>query len=823
MSPPGATTRVKIRVRGAVQGVGFRPFIYREATARGLAGWVGNTGLGVVMEVEGARIDSFLSAIRTAPPRHAVITAIETEAVAPQGTRGFTIRASEMTAVRDAAITPDLATCDACLAEMFDPRDRRYRHPFISCTDCGPRYSILEDVPYDRARTTMRHFPMCAACRAEYRDPASRRFHAEPIACPDCGPRLELWDSAGRVVVADLAALGHAADALRAGRIVAMKGIGGFHLLVDARDAAAVRRLRDRKRRPDKPFAVMFATLADIAAECDPTPCEAALLTGPERPIVLSRWRRRSVAADVAPGNPWIGAFLPYTPAHHLLLRAVAGPLVATSANRSGEPIVFGEQDAIARLDGIADLFLVHDRPIVRPVDDSVLRVVGDRPLMLRRSRGFAPRQIAVPGLAPGILALGGHLKATIAVTRADGVVAGQHLGDLDGPDGRAVHAAAVAEARWLHGIAVRATARDLHPDHAARGAAPDLPARDVQHHIAHAAACMADNGLVPPVLAITWDGTGYGPDGTIWGGEFLRITETGWHRVARLRPFRLPGGEAAVREPRRAALGLLYEAFGDRGMAMTDLPAVAAFTAAERGVIHRMLARGVNAPWCSSAGRLFDAIAALCGVRQRATYEGEAAAELEWAADHATEAGDYALVLDEDTLPMTLDWSPALDAMIADLRSGRSVADIAAAWHRGLAAASVGVARHVGEPKVVLTGGCFQNARLTEAFAAALRAAGFVPYWHQWIPPNDGGLAVGQAVWAGWRQAEDHMPTGEMRAGEIPAGEFRTRETGAAATSAIKGRPGETRPMKTHGGGTRAADPWAADPWAAETRTGER
>ncbi len=758
-SCPIARRRLRVVVRGAVQGVGFRPFVYRQATALDLAGWVGNSAEGVTVEAEGdpGRIATLIQTIRESPPTNAFIAGIETCEIEPLGDDPFLIRASEALGARSAEILPDLATCEDCLRELFDPHDRRYLYPFINCTHCGPRYSIVEDIPYDRIRTSMRHFPMCSACRAEYESPADRRFHAEPNACPDCGPRLALWDAAGGAIARDRAALGVAATALRQGRIVAVKGIGGFHLLVDARDEAAVRRLRRRKGREDKPFAVMFPSLAELGASCEVGPVEEALLAGAARPIVLLRRSGGPVAPSAAPGNPWLGALLSYTPLHHLLMRELGFPVVATSGNLSGEPIVYLEAEAVARLGGIADLFLVHDRPIVRPIDDSVARIVCGRELILRRARGYAPSSIAVADAPPDILAVGGHLKATVALTRADGAVISQHLGDLETIAARAAHASAVTDASRLFGAAPRLVVRDLHPDYASSRAAEamGLPVVAVQHHVAHVAACMAEHGLAPPLLGVAWDGAGYGPDGTVWGGEFLLVTQAGWRRVAHLRRFRLPGGEAAAREPRRAALGLLYEAFGEDALAMTDLAPVAAFSAAERAVLRVMLARGANAPLCSSAGRLFDAFAALCGVRQISSYEGQAAAELEWAAEECAAGPGYEFAIRQakDPSPMIVDWQPALAAALADLRAQAAAGAISAALHRGLAAAIVAIARRVGEKRVVLTGGCFQNARLTEAAVAALREAGFDPVWHRQAPPNDGGIALGQAAWAGWRE----------------------------------------------------------------------
>jgi len=608
----------------------------------------------------------------------------------------------------------------------------------------------------------MRRFATCPSCRREYEDPADRRFHAEPNACAVCGPTLALWDAVGTSLATGDGALTAAAAALREGRIVAVKGIGGFHLFAGAQDDAAVRRLRLRKKRVEKPFAVMFPGLDAVRACCALGPEAEKLLMSRARPIVLLRRTGGDIAPSVAPDNARLGVLLPYAPLHHLLLTDLGLPVVATSGNLSDEPIVTDEHAALDRLAGIADLFLVHDRPILRPVDDSVAQIVCGRPQVLRRARGYSPAPVAFAGGAEGILAFGGHLKATVAVGRADGIVVSQHLGDLDTVTSCKAHGRALTDMARLNGIAPRRAVCDRHPDYASTRAArtSGLPVTTVQHHVAHAAACLAEHGLTPPALGVVWDGTGYGPDGTIWGGEFLHLGRNRWDRLAHLRTFRLPGGEVAVREPRRAALGLLYAAYGDEAFAMTDLPPVGAFSAAERDVLRTMLARGVNAPLTSSMGRLFDAFAALAGLRQETTYEGQAASALEWAA--AGLAGvtvdriyDFPLCETPDG-GMVLDWRSALEALIADCRAGVGAGPISAALHNGLARAIVAVAEHAGKRRVALSGGCFQNTRLTEAAVGALRAAGFEPVWHQAIPPNDGGIALGQAAWASWTEGGD-------------------------------------------------------------------
>ncbi len=748
--------RERIAVTGNVQGVGFRPFVWREASARGLAGHVVNTPEGVTLEVEGPAeaIDALVAALKDPPPPAATVT-LTRQVVEPTGETGFAIRDSALGGTRSAAVLPDLATCEECFAEISDPANRRHRYPFTNCTHCGPRYSIITDLPYDRQRTTMRRFVMCPDCQREYEDPADRRFHAEPNACPVCGPQLALWNGEGTVLAERDDALRAAAAALAEGSIVAVKGLGGFHLMADARNEDAVRALRRRKHREEKPFAVMFASLDALVEAADPTDTEVEVLTSRERPIVLVRQRPNALAGSVAPGNPLVGAMLPYTPLHHLLLDGLGFPVVATSGNRSDEPICTDELEALARLAGIADLFLVHDRPIERPVDDSVVRVIAGKPTVFRRARGLAPA-VAARGVRPGILAVGGHLKTTVALSTEAGVVLGQHLGDLDTIQARDAYDRGIADIQRLHDARPTLIARDMHPDYHSTRVAEGLAAPKVaiQHHLAHVASCMAEHGLEPPVLGVSWDGTGYGTDGTVWGGEFLLVTADGWRRVGYLRPFRLPGGEAAVREPRRSALGLLHAAFGADAFAMTDLAPVATFAPAERRALATMLERGLNAPVTTSAGRLFDAVAALLRLRQTTSHEGQAAMELEWAAEAGTAPHDkereYRIAITEENGVIILDWQPLVEALIADIRAGIARERAAAQFHDALALAIAATAARIGETTVVLSGGCFQNGRLTEKALTALNAAGLVPVRQERVPPNDGGLALGQAWWAG-------------------------------------------------------------------------
>lgn len=762
--PAAGRLRLKLAVRGAVQGVGFRPFVSRLAEELGLAGWVNNSPQGVFVEVEGAEpaLQQFLIRLPAEKPPHSSIQSLEATWLDTAGYQKFEIRPSATGGPKSALVLPDIATCPECLHELFDPANRRYLYPFINCTHCGPRFSIIEALPYDRANTTMKGFTMCPECRAEYEEPRDRRFHAQPNACPVCGPHVELWNPAGEAVFTNHDAVLAAAYAIRHGKIVAVKGVGGFHLLVNARTESAVQRLRQRKHREEKPFALLFPSLEAVRRACEVSDAEARLLTSPEAPIVLLRRRAapadgvcNPIAAAVTPGNPNLGVMLPSNPLQHLLMAVLKFPVVATSGNLSDEPLCIDEHDALGRLARIADWFLVHNRAIVRHVDDSIVRVVLDREQVLRRARGFAPLPVPVnfgahPRAAGAILGVGAHLKNAIALEVNGEVFVSQHIGDLETECASRTFRRVIADFEKLYEARPSAVAADLHPDYLSTRFAEGVKSRrhtGVQHHVAHVLSCMAENELAPPVLGVAWDGTGYGLDGTIWGGEFFLITKNDCQRVAHLRPFRLPGGDAAVKEPRRAAIGLLWQMLGDAVFDREDLPSVAAFSAAERTALKTMLKQKLNAPLTSSAGRLFDAVASLAGLRQVMRFEGQAAMELEFAlADTATdEACRFAPVNREaETI---LDWSPMIEEILEDVARGVSTGVISAKFHNALAEAVVAVARKVGVNRVALSGGCFQNRYLTERVVHRLRAEGFQPYWHQRVPPNDGGIALGQVA----------------------------------------------------------------------------
>ncbi|MBN2320534.1 MAG: carbamoyltransferase HypF [Acidobacteria bacterium] len=764
---------MQVSIRGAVQGVGFRPFVYRLASNMKLPGRVLNSPQGVFIEVEGQRADleAFLLRLQHEKPAPASIQSLEFSFLDPVGFADFKIRSSDPRGERSTLILPDIAVCAACLEEISDPDNRRYRYPFTNCTHCGPRFTIIESLPYDRPNTSMKSFEMCPECLREYEDPLDRRFHAQPNACPACGPALELWDPSGCRLADKEDALLQAAEAIREGKIVAVKGIGGFHLMADAGSDRAVAELRGKKHREEKPFALMYPSLERISLDCEVSRLETRLLTSPESPIVILRRNNsassNSIAPSVAPGNPCLGVMLPYTPLHHLLMRELGMPVVATSGNISDEPICTDEGEALTRLSSIADLYLVHDRPIVRHVDDSIVRVMMGRELVLRRARGYAPLPLRYGSVVPGILAVGAHLKNTFAVSVDDNIFISQHIGDLENREASEAFRKGIESFRSLYRFDPRKVVADMHPDYVSSKFARECgtPAFSVQHHYAHVAACMAENELDGTVLGVAWDGTGFGPDGTVWGGEFLLTNRKSFDRVASFRTFRLPGGEAAIREPRRTALGALYEVMGERVFERRDLLPVQAFGKPEISVMAQMLRKGLHCPWTSSAGRLFDAVASIAGLRQKIRFEGQAAMDVEFAIGALETEESYPFTVidrasadscdrDSENSPdprfsagMIVDWEPAIRAIVGDIGNAVSPAQVSIRFHNTLVEAIVEVSRRVGETRVVLTGGCFQNRYLLERAVRKLEAAGLRPYWHQRIPPNDGGIAPGQIV----------------------------------------------------------------------------
>ena len=746
--------RASIEIEGIVQGVGFRPFIYRLAGRFKLAGWVRNTGRGVQVQVEGEGedLEAFCRAIPVEAPPLSVISALTVEPLSPAGMSGFLILESAR-GMKGGEVSPDCDVCEDCLAEMFDPLDRRYLYPFINCTNCGPRYSIITGIPYDRPATTMAPFAMCDDCLAEYHDPLNRRFHAQPNACPVCGPQLRLLDKSGAALSGD--PLSEALQALARGLTVAVKGVGGYHLAVDACSGEAVARLRLRKKRDEKPFALMAADLDAVRNFAHCSDQEGRLLSGVERPIVLLRKvEGNQISPLVAPENGWFGVMLPGNPLQQLLLKGASSPLVMTSGNLSDEPIAYRDADALGRLSGIADLFLTHDREIQTRTDDSVLRITLGEPLFLRRSRGYVPRGVNLPAHQASVLAVGAELKGTVCLTRGARAFMSQHIGDLRNAATLACLEETVGHLGRLLEVAPEAVAHDLHPDylstHFAEGLA--LPRISVQHHHAHMASCMAENGLDGETIGVILDGTGYGGDGAIWGGEFLLGGFGGFQRRGHFGYLRMPGGDAAVREPYRMALSALYACYGKElfGQPLAFLSKV---SASERSLFLKMLERGINSPLTSSCGRLFDAVSALIGLRSSISYEGQAAIELEALAERGTASTPYPyLVQGADC--HRVDFRPMFAAIGADLARGRGTADIARAFHLTIAKVILDLCGRIrgesGATRVVLSGGVFQNRILTEEAAHLLTDAGFDIYCHRLVPPNDGGLALGQAVIAG-------------------------------------------------------------------------
>jgi hydrogenase maturation protein HypF len=741
--------RRRIRVQGIVQGVGFRPFIYRTATRLGLSGFVQNDSSGLVVEVEGPEeaIKAFTTALVTDRPPLAVIEDLREEAIGPTGTVEFEIRRSAEVGTSRAPISPDIATCDECLAELSNPLDRRYGYAFTNCTDCGPRFTITTAVPYDRPHTTMAGFAMCEDCRREYLDPSDRRFHAQPIACPRCGPRLEWRWPTNRASPDDPIAV--SADHIRSSGIVAIKGLGGYHLACDAGSDEAVLELRRRKNREEKPFAVMVSSLDDARAIAVVSDEEAGVLASPRRPIVLlRRLMAGPIAESVAPGNRFVGVMLPYTPLHHLLLAAVGRPVVMTSGNLSEEPIVHEDGVARERLAPIADAFLTHDRPIHIRCDDSVVRVLGDAPYPLRRSRGFAPEPLSVVRrFERPLLAVGGELKNTFCIGIETRAIMSQHVGDLENFDAMQAFTEGVRHFLEVFDIAPAVVAYDLHPDYMSSKWAlsrEGVETVGVQHHHAHIASCLADNRRAERVIGLALDGTGYGLDGDIWGCEVLACDLSGFDRLVHLRAVPMPGGAAAIREPWRMGAVYLNAAFGDAAPGC-DLGFVRS-TSDRWSPVLQMADAGINSPRTTSAGRMFDAAAAVCGLRDRVTYEGQAAAEFEQIADpRIVDAYTCTVAGDE------IDGVELIAALAEDLARGRPVPEAAAAFHNGLAGALVKACEVVREAHkletVALSGGTWQNLLLLHRTQLLLVAAGFEVLTHRRVPPNDGGIALGQAV----------------------------------------------------------------------------
>ncbi len=743
----------RLRVTGLVQGVGFRPFVHRLALRHHLGGWVRNATGDVQIAVEGppAELDEFVAELRLEAPPLARIEGLALEPAGVEGLQDFAILTSARESNRRQPVSPDVAICSACAAELLDPANRRFGYPFITCTDCGPRYTVIESMPYDRERTSMAAFRQCPTCLAEYRDPGNRRYHSETNSCPACGPRLCF--SAGAPGTRNTSAsLDGAVRLLTRGGVLAVRGLGGFHLAVDATNAAAIATLRSRKRRDAKPLAIMVRTLEDVLPLAWVGDAEAALLTSPERPIVLLTARPDAgLGPGVAPGLTQIGIMLAYTPLHHLLLDLAKRPLVMTSGNLADEPIATGNAEALTRLASIADGFLLHDREIVARYDDSVVRVVGGQPVFLRRARGYAPLPLALPVASPRpLLAVGPHLKNTLTLVHGGTAYVSQHVGDLESVETLDHFQATLAAHRRLFGIQPEIAVRDAHPGYLSSRLAEELGFErtiTVQHHHAHIAAVLAEHGVTDPVLGVAYDGTGYGDDGTTWGAEILVADLTGYRRVGHLLPAPLPGGDLAARAPWRSALGYLSV---EPGLASSFVAAFEGVDPRERAVAERQIARRLNAPLASSMGRLFDAAAAVIGVRRHASYEGQAAMELEALAARRP-ATEYPCRFSECDGRLVLDPLPLLAALGSRRRRGADLADLAADFHASIAWATTELIRRLtrstGLGTVALAGGVFQNARLLESVRGRLSALGLRVLIPVRLSPNDGAISYGQAA----------------------------------------------------------------------------
>jgi hydrogenase maturation protein HypF len=752
--------RLRIRVTGAVQGVGFRPFVHGLAVRHGLSGFVLNDADGVLAEIEGADLGTFVAALRLEHPPLARIETVNVTPLPPQGWHGFTIRKSTGTGGGGTRLVPDAATCRSCLDDLFDPTSRFHRYPFVTCTDCGPRFTIAHRLPYDRANTSMTDFPPCDDCAADYDNPANRRFHAETIACPACGPRLSH-------------SMAEVATALRQGKIIALKGIGGFHLLCDATNESAVEALRRRKRRPEKPFAIMVANAASTGHFADPTKAELALLSHAARPIVVVRLRQiraGSVAPSVAPRLDHVGVMLPSAPVHHLLFHALAGSpegtawfgelqpmaLVATSANAAGQPLVITDAEVLRDLASIADMIVTHDRPIVARADDSVMAVIDGAPAYVRRSRGFVPEPIDLGQDGPAVLAVGAHLKATLCVTRGREAFVSQHVGDLGTARTLRFYEETAHRMLALLGVAPDLVACDLHPDYRSTvfAEAMGFPVLRVQHHAAHLAAVAAEHRLYGPVVGVSLDGNGYGDDGSAWGGELILLDGAHWRRRGHLLPLAMPGGDRAAREPWRMGVAALV-ALGRGAEAIELFPDIA-----DAGRLSSFLIANPANPRTSSMGRLFDAAAALLGVCTHQSFEGQAAMELEALVREPKRLKAGYRIVDN-----VLDFTPVLAELLEPGLSARAGAEL---FHgtliAGLAAWISAFAVQTGHTDIVLGGGCLMNRILAEGLATALRADGFEPWLPRAVPANDGGLSLGQAAMARAHLMADAIPSGLSR-----------------------------------------------------------
>lgn len=747
--------RKEIRVSGIVQGVGFRPYVYRLATDKNLAGNISNTTAGVTIEVQGTpeEVDDFLARLPSEAPVLAQITRVAVREIPCRAEQAFQILTSHSGERVSTLISPDVAACSDCLHELFDPSDRRYLYPFINCTNCGPRFTIIRGIPYDRSRTSMSVFAMCEQCRAEYDDPANRRFHAQPNACWTCGPTLTLLDGQGCRIGTD--SLKEAVEQLRRGEILAVKGLGGFHLAVDALNAVAVARLRERKRRAEKPFAVMVRDLETAARFCELDANARQLLAARERPIVLLPKIGSAAIADcVAPRQCDLGIFLPYTPVHHLLFAlGKFEALVMTSGNISEEPIAIRNDEAVAKLRDLADFFLVHNREILLRCDDSVIRYSSGRARQMRRSRGYVPAPVLLGGEVRPILAVGGELKNTLCVTRGDQAFLSQHIGDLENLEAFDFFREAVLHLSKLLEVTPKAIAYDLHPEYLSTKwalAETKLPRIGVQHHHAHIASCMAENQLEGTVIGFALDGTGYGTDGQVWGGEALIASYAGFERAAHFAYAAMPGGAAAIREPWRMAVSYLFQTFGERFLDLR-IPFVKNLPVSSAELVMRMVAQRINSPLTSSCGRLFDGVAALLGMREKVSYEAQAAIELEMLARRSTDLYAYPMEIMHEGETLQVCTGPVFEAMVRDIEAGVPAETISRRFHNGVAEVILRLAVQLRDARAInrvcLSGGTFNNSILLQALTESLEASAFEVFTHSLVPSGDGGLSLGQAL----------------------------------------------------------------------------
>ena len=747
--------RFQILIQGAVQGVGFRPFIFKLANELKLKGIVSNNINGVIIDVEGEEqiITQFVKRIEAQKPKHSIINGLEISLLKVNGYNDFKIIDSDSRGDPTTLILPDISVCDECLAEMLDPNNRRYLYPFINCTNCGPRFSIIESLPYDRPNISMKIFKMCDECREEYENPLDRRFHAQPIACPKCGPQVQLLNHYGKPICENEDAISVAVQKIKDGKIIALKGLGGFQLIVNAGDDNAIQKLRERKHRDKKSFAVMFPSMEVIKHNCDVSDIEEQILNSAEAPIVLLnkksgiRNQASSISEFIAPENPYLGVMLPYTPLHHLLMKELGGPIIATSGNISEEPMCIDEIEALERLSGIADYFLVHTRPIIRPVDDSVVRVVKEKEMILRRARGYAPLPISIRNSTEeNFISVGAHLKNVIAIKKGNEVFNSQHIGDLSNTEAEKYFEATISDFQKMYKVNPDFLVHDLHPDYSSTKYClrNNINTIEVQHHLAHIAACYEENKLNGKCFAVCWDGTGYGFDKTIWGGEFFTYDESDYKHIAQFRQFRLPGGEAAVKDSRRSLTGILYDIFKD------DIPyPTLSFSDSqnELTLFVKMLQKNINCFTTSSMGRIFDAVSSLLNLCHKSFYEGQAAMMLEFAADETVNTYyNFSLIEGDKCI---IDWQPMFEEIFNDLEKKIPVNEISSKFHNTLIEVIITLSKRIGLKDVILTGGCFQNKFLLERTIDKLIDNRFIPSWNKQIPPNDGGISFGQAVFA--------------------------------------------------------------------------